>query len=300
VSVNALVQRPLYFFGRALDAMARGPRVTLVATATIFVAVLVTGLFAAVVHGAGRLLAGFAGEVQISVYLDQEADLEAARVAAAAIAPGRKVEAVSSAEALRRFRASLGSQGALLDGVGEEVLPPSVEVHAPGIHLAEARALAARLRALPGVREVDFGNEWLERLERLLERLRQVGTALLVALTLGAAVLVANTLRLSVLARRDEIEIMKLVGATDAFVETPFFIEGLLQGLFGGSLAALALLLVAVLGLPRLEHALGVAIPLPLRELLPAPLLLGLALGGGALGLTASALAVRRERRRGS
>ena len=293
--MTALVQRPLYFCRRALEAMARGPRVALVATGTIFVAVLVTGLFAAALHGAGALLSNWAGEVQISVYLDQDADLAAARAAAAAAAPGRTVEAVSAAEALRRFRTALGPQGALLDGVGTEVLPPSVEVHAPGIHLPEARALAARLMAVPGAREVDFGNAWLERLERALSRLRVVGLALLGAVAAGAAVLVANTLRLGVLARRDEIEIMKLVGATDAFVETPFLIEGLLQGLFGGSLAVLVLTLAAELGLPRLTSALGVALPFGRDELLPASLLAGLALGGAALGLAASALAVRRE-----
>ena len=293
--MKTLLHRPLYFLSRAFEAMARGPQVAMVATATIFVAVLVTGLFATVLHGAGRLLETWSGEVEISVYLKPEADLEAARQAAAAAAPGRRVEAVSAREALQRFRASLGNQAALLDGVGDEVLPPSVEVHAPGIRLAEARALASRLMAVPGAAEVDFGNAWLERLERVLRHLRLAGLALLVVLGGGAAVLVANTLRLGVLARSDEIEIMKLVGATDAFVEIPFFIEGFLQGLFGGSLAALTLLVAALFGLPRLEAALGLSFPLARGELFPPSLFLGLSLGGAALGLVASALSVRRE-----
>ncbi len=293
--MSALLRSPLYFLRRALDAMARGPRVTLVATGTIFVAVLVTGLFAAALHGAGRILAAWAGEVQISVYLDPSADLEAARAAAAAAAPGRAVEAVTAREALRRFREALGPQGALLDGLKPGVLPPSVEVRAPGIRLAEARALAKRLEAVPGAREVDYGSAWVERLERLLERLRWAGAVLFGALAVGAAVLVANTLRLGVFARRDEIEIMKLVGATDAFVETPFLIEGLVQGVAGGALAAGALFGAAALALPRLAGALGLAAPIPRGDLVPPALLAALVAGGGALGTIASALAVRRE-----
>jgi len=291
------VIRPTYFLGRAVDAIARAPRVAAISVATIFVAAFVTGLFAAVLHGAGKLLDAWAGEVRISVYLDPSANLEAARAVAARLAGGRDVEAVSSEEALRRFRAALREQGALLDGLGTGVLPPSVEVSVPGIGLAEARTLAKRLEAVPGAREVDFGNAWLEQLERLLVRLRLVGSLLLAVLATGAAVLVANTLRLGVFARRDEIEIMKLVGATDFFVEVPFLIEGLIQGLGAGVLAAGFLAAAAAVGLSRLSRALG-TLPLAGTDLVPPALLLSLIAGGGLLGLVASALAVRGELRK--
>ena len=289
--------RPLYFLRRALDAMARGPRVTLVATGTIFVAAFLTGLFAGALQGAQKLLAAWAGEVQISVYLDPSADLEKARAAAAAAAPGRAVEAVTAGEALRRFREALGPQGGLVDGLKPGVLPPSIEVRVPGILLSEARMLAKRLEAVPGAREVDYGSAWLERLERLLSRLRWAGATLFAALAAGAAVLVANTLRLGVFARRDEIEIMKLVGATDAFVETPFLIEGLVQGVLGGALASGALLALVAAALPRVVAALGVASPIARGDVLPPVLLAGLVAGGGMLGTIASALAVGRELR---
>jgi len=285
-------RRPFYFVGRAVEAMARRPSVAFVSILTIFVAAFVIGLFAAVLRGGERLLGAWAGEIHISVYLDPAADLDAARAAAQTAAPGRTVEAVSAPVALQRFRASLGAQGALLDGLRPDLLPPSVEVRAPGIALAEARSLAARLQGVPGAREVDYGNAWLERLERLLQRLRWAGIGLFVALALGAAVLVANTLRLGVFARRDEIDIMRLVGATDLFVETPFLLEGLLQGLAGGVLAAGALVGICALALPGLATA---GLPLARSEVLP-PALIGAVVGGGAaLGLLASALAVGRE-----
>jgi cell division transport system permease protein len=289
-----MAARPLSFVRRALEAMSRGPFMTAVAVGTIFVATFITGLFAAALTGAERLLAAWAGDVQISVYLAPGTSLGAAARAAVEIAGGREVEAVAPAEALRRLRASLGPEAPVLDGVGAEVLPASVEVRAPGVSLAEARALAKRLEAVPGAKEVDFGNAWLERLEALLRRLRWTGLALFGVLSLGTAVLVSNTLRLGVFARRDEIEIMKLVGATDAYVEVPFLIEGVLQGFGGAGLAVLALLAMHALLTPRLVAAVGVVAPLKRAEVLPGSLVLALLAGGAALGLVASALAVGR------
>jgi cell division transport system permease protein len=290
--------RPAYFVRRALDAMARGPYVTLVGTGTIFVAVLVTGLFAGVLSGAQRLLGAWAGEVSVSVYLAPGADLEAARAAAARIAPGREVEAVPAAVALERLGESLGEERRLLEGVGPEALPDAVDVKVPGITLAAARELAARLRDVPGAAEVDFGNAWLERLERFLSRARIAGLVLLAALAFATAALVSNTLRLAVFARRDEIEIMKLVGATDGFVGAPFLIEGLVQGLLGSGLAVALLLGVHAAVAPRLAAAVRLAGGLRLADTLPWPLLAGLVAGGAALGLAGSALSVLRYLRR--
>lgn len=290
--------RPLYFTRRALEAMARGPYVALVGTATIFVAVFATGLFAAALGGAERLLAVWAGEVQISVYLAPGADLAALRAAVAAAAPGRTVRVVPAAEALRGLAADLGDDAKVLEGVGPGALPDAVEVAAPGISLAGARALAARLRALPGAADVDYGNAWLESLERFIQRARTASLVLFVALALATAILVSNTLRLAVFARRDEIEIMKLVGATDGFVAAPFLIEGLAQGLLGAGLATGALLAVHAAVVPRLRAAVRIADALTLRDTLPPALLLALLAGGALVGLLGSALSVARTLRR--
>jgi cell division transport system permease protein len=294
-----VIFRPVYFTRRALEGMARTPYVTLVGTATIFVALFATGLLAGALGGAERLLSAWAGEVRISAYLAPGADLAAAQAAVAAATPGREVRAVPAAAALRQLSEELGDAAHVLDGVGPGVVPDAVDVSAPGISLAEARALAARLGALPGVAEVDYGNAWLEKLEAVVSRARVAAVALFAVLALATAVLVGNTLRLAVFARREELEIMKLVGATDGFVGTPFLIEGLLQGLAGAGLAVLALLAVHALLVPRLQGAMRIASALRLSDTLPGPLLLGLLAGGAAVGLLGSALAVVRSLRRG-
>ena len=285
--------RPLHVLGRAVDAMRRGPTVALTGTATILVAALVTGVFVAALASGERLLTAWAGEVRLSVYLAPGADLEAARAAVAAQAPGRAVEAVPAAEGLRRLAAGLGDQGKILDGVGADALPDCVEVAVPGLSLDAARELAGRLRGVPGAADVDFGTEWLERLELVLRRARVVGLALLLLLAAGTAVLVSNALGLAVYARREELEIMKLVGATDAFVAAPFLVEGLLQGLLGGGLAAGALLGLRAALLPRAAALAGVT-PAVLGAEVPWGLVGALVGGAGLVGLLGSALAVRR------
>ena len=290
--------RLAYFVRRALESMRRRPHVTLVAVATIWVAVFVTGLAAAALSAGERLLAGFAGDVQVAVYLQKGADVVAARDAARAIAAGRKVEVVRPADAMARLRASLGDDGALLEGVEAEVLPASIEVNAAGLTVTQVRALADRLKKVPGAKDVDDGNVWLDGAEQLLAGLHAAGLALFVGLALGTAILVSNTLRLGVFARRDEIEIMKLVGATNAFVQAPFLIEGLLQGLLGAILATLALLGVRAALAARVGALLHDSAALSRAALLPGRLLAALVLGGAVLGLLASALAVSRHLRR--
>lgn len=292
------MHRIAHLLRRSVDALRRGPFVTAVAVGTIFLAVLVTGLLAGVLAGGERLLATWASEVPITVYLAPGADLEAARRAAAALAPGARVEGVTGAEAMRRLRASLGDEGDVLAGLGDDVLPASVQVRAPGMSPQRARDLAGALRGVPGAADVDDAVAWLVRLDALLRRVRLVATAVLAAMALVTAVLVSNTLRLAIYARRDEIEIMKLVGATDAYVRAPFLVEGFIQGLAGAGLAVTLLLGATLALLPRLAATVPMAAHLSVRHVLPPVLVAGLLGSGAVLGVAASALSLRTFLRR--
>jgi cell division transport system permease protein len=173
-----------------------------------------------------------------------------------------------------------------------------VDVREPALSYERARALAARLRAVPGAVEVDDGAVWLARIEGLVERGRQVGFILLALLGAATAILVSNTLKLAVYARREEIEIMKLVGATNLYVGAPILLEGAIQGLLGAGLAAVTLGVSNLLLLPRVREALPLAARLVPADILPGRLLGALLLGGAVLGLVASAISLQRFLRR--
>ncbi len=157
-------------------------------------------------------------------------------------------EFVSPELAMRRFRQDLGSMSGVLDGLTINPLPTSVEISIrPEYRNSEAiKALAARAGKFPIVEDVQYGEGWVDRYDALLSFIELAGGLLglfLLVITLGA---VANTIQLVIFARRDEIGILRLVGATDSFIRIPFMIEGMIGGLlaalFGiGSLGAIYL-----------------------------------------------------------
>jgi len=151
------------------------------------------------------------------------------------------------------------------------------------------------LSHLPAVTGVDYGREWIDRLAAFRKALTLGAAAALALVLIAAVVVVAATLQLGMYARRDEIEIQKLVGATDAFVRTPFVLEGLLQGLLGAALAIGGLYLChGVLG-PLLAQAMTGLGHLPPEISVTSPHLLGEVAGTGAgLGVLGSAIAVGR------
>lgn len=146
-------------------------------------------------------------------------------------------------EARARLRQALGERADLLQELGGNVVPQAVEAElVPGTPVEVGRMLAESLGAQPGVDEASWGGEELGRLEAVVGVLRAGALLLAALIALVSVLVISNTLKLTVLARREEIEIMRLVGAGDVFVRSPFVLEGAVQGL-GGSLLAGAMLL---------------------------------------------------------
>jgi cell division transport system permease protein len=286
----------------ALAAIRRTPVVQAVAVGTIAVALLFVGMVRIAALNLGRMARSWGDGVQVTVYLeDGVAPAREKKIADALVAlPGvATVKTVDGHEAYARLKKSLGDRGALLDGVEDGLLPTSMEVSfREGLAGAvERRPELERLRRTPGVEEVEMMGDWVDRLVAA-ERLLSVG-ALLLGLLVGVACLyvVGSTIRLGVYARREEIEILQLVGATEGFVRAPFLVEGALQGAFGASLALGLLYGLYRAAAPVVERGLGAALCsvrigfLPPREIAAALVL------GTLLGLVGSNLAVGRHLR---
>ena len=278
---------------RAAMNLWRAPLPSVVAVITIALALFLGAALAFSVASARALLVSWGAQPSVTAYLDPSLSEEQARALADRIRSQEPVELVhvTKAVALDRLRVQLGSLAGALDGLPANPLPASLELTPrAGVDL---RALAERVAALPGVRDVDYGREWVDRIEALGRALRQFGTATLVLVSLAALLVVANTIRLAVYARREEIDIMRLVGATDAYVRLPFVIEGALQGLCGAVLAISGLVAVQRIVLPRAAAAFAFASGVPAPHL--SPLHCALLAGAGAVvGLSGSYLAVAR------
>jgi cell division transport system permease protein len=281
-----------YLSKRALLGMRQSPYGAAVATATIALALFVVGAVSAVGLLASHALGTWGSELKLTVYLQDDAtpgEREAVRDHL-----GPRARFVSKAEALEALKLSLGQMGSVLDDMAQNPLRDSFDRPVGAVDPAALLSLAGELAHLPGVADVDYGAEWLASAQRLLRFFRVAGLSLLGLVILATVVLVSNTFRLAVYARRDEIGIMKLVGATDAFIRIPFLIEGLLEGVGGGLLAAAALASSWRWFWPRATEAIQL---LGALDASPLPLARGLGwlvIAGGLLGLCASGLAVGR------
>jgi cell division transport system permease protein len=203
---------------------------------------------------------------------------------------------VTPVEALERFRSRGPAAAALVEGVSEAVLPAVIEVHLRGgfTDLASVERLAGELKAIPGLTEIDYGKQEFERLAALLELLRLGGLIAGLLIAAATAFIISNTIRLAVFARRDEIVILRLVGATAWFVRLPFLIEGALWGLCGGGAAAVGLWLADLLLAPRLSVAIADVVGGLDLHLFAPEVALGLVAAGVIVGIAGSAVAVGR------
>ncbi len=294
----SVVAKVSYFWRSAAHGMRHGPFVHVIAVTTVALALFSLGLARGALSFVDALLATVGGEVEMTVHLaDGTTDETAAELARAlASSTGGTSRIVPPAEALERLEADLGDLGGVLSAMPENPLPKSIEVTLPpeGQNPVALKELAEQVAKLEAVTGVDYGQEAVERLSAIARALR-VGSMLLFAVVvLTTVVVVSATLQLAIYARREEIEIQKLVGATDRFVKMPFLIEGLIQGLLGATVAALALHAFSTFAGPTLEEAFGfLRLPSSLA-LLDWRRLLELVAVGCGLGLLGSLLAVRR------
>jgi cell division transport system permease protein len=287
-----------YFVRTAVGSIVRSPFVHVIAVASLSLSLVGFGVARLARAQLDALVDSLGGEVELTVYLADDAPAEPVAELERALTQrtGGEVRRVSPAEALGRLATQLGEDGKGLTELSDNPLPWSLEVRLPKAarDAAALSDLAKRTRALPFVTGVDYGEEALERLTLIARALEIASLVVFSLVFLTAVIVVSATLQLAIFARREEIEIQKLVGATDRFVRVPFLLEGLLQGLLAAALA-----LLAVFGLVQwLEAGDGGLLAftrLDGRLLVDWARLAGEVVGiGCVLGLLGSFIAVRR------
>jgi cell division transport system permease protein len=290
------VQALRYAFEEAVQSLWRGRQSGILSTATIALALFVLGTFLLVTGNLQRLGAEWGSAAELSVYLKDDITPEERAAIDRALAPSDTIgshEYVSKADALVRFKQTFSELAGAADTLGDNPLPASFEVRLTPSAAAGIDALGARLREQSGVADVRYDRQWLTRLLGAIDVIRGAGLLLGTILTLAAALTVANVVRLALYARRDEIEIMHLVGAPNVYVRGPFVMEGVLQG-GAGALAALAVLGIAFIALRgRYLVPLASAVNLTSISFLSVQMCLLLVVGGMAVGCLGGLVAAR-------
>jgi cell division transport system permease protein len=255
--MSRLLHKLRYFCTDAWDEFRHSRAVNLMAVATLASALFIAGIVMLVVYNIDRRAQGLREELRVEVFLldaGSEAQREMLQQELAGMPGVRRVEWVSKEQALERYRRWASAEAALVEVLDHNPLPASFEVYlSPGSGTASAAAIAARFAEHPAVERVRYDQDLIQRLEGIVDLVRSGGGLVAAIVLLAVAFVMASVLRLAVLARRDEIEIMRLVGATPGFIRGPFLVAGLVQGVVAAlvALATLELARRAGVGLAR-------------------------------------------------
>lgn len=231
-----------YFVGRAICNIRQNIFVNVVTIGTITLALLIVSLFLLVFVNLENAADNWSERVQVTAYFDRDLTPQeqgSLRSRIVAIPGVARVNYVSRDEAFKRFKNRLRGQETLLEGVRSDILPTSFEISLKRANrdTIGVETFVSALKRIPGIGEVQYGEEWVRRFNTFLNFMRLLGTLLGGFLVIAVVFIVSNTIKLTIYARRDELEVMALVGATRFFIKAPFLVEGIIQGGAGGLLA---------------------------------------------------------------
>ena len=288
-----------FLLNEAFRDLRRAGRVGVSAILLIALSLAALGGFWLLSLNLGRAVAQWRDRVRIVAYLRDEVppgqvdDLLGRIEGVGGI---QRVRYVSKNEALQVVKRALGRQADVADQLPRNPLPASVEVTPDPAHATPDgnRELVQRLAALPEVDDVQGGAHWVEGLAQFQRLFQLVGLGVGAVLALAAILTVTTATTLVLHLRRDEMEIMRLVGATESVIRLPRVLQGLAQGLFAGTLALAVLEVAFALVAPRLEPLLPVTLGLSRAVFLSIPQMLALIGGGATLGAMGGLLATRQ------
>jgi cell division transport system permease protein len=232
------IRNSLYYVKQAAIGVWRNGWMTLASITVVVLTLLILGAFIAINLNIVQITEDIKNQVEVIAYLEDDAAAEDLRQQILDIEGIKQLSFVSKEKALERMREQLG------EGITEALdernpLPASFEIQAKDPD--DIPALAEKIQELPGVESVDYGQQVVEKLFQFTRVLQLFGLGIIAALAIMALFLIANTIKLTVFARRRQINIMKFVGATDWFIRWPFILEGVFLGLLGALIAYLIL-----------------------------------------------------------
>ncbi len=296
----------LYFFTESLKGFARNLSTALGSIITIFLSLLIIGIFLLGGLVVSNVLESVESKVSITAYVADDAsqtDIDALQQFVRGLNGVASVTFTTKDQALEKFKNSMTSNPEIVNQLdGQNPLPASIDVE-----LAEAQeveSIASAIESNETFRKIcdnqadpadslKYGQKTVERLFALTNYIRYIGIALIALLIFIAFVFINNTIRLSILARRKEIAIMRLVGASNNFIRGPFLMEGTLHAIIGAALAIVCLQLLRMFAIPRVQTTLQ-WLPIDVSNGNYLMIYAVLIVAGLVIGLLGSALAMRR------
>lgn len=283
-----------WFVKEAFISLKRNWVMSLAAIATVTLSLFVAGIFAFIVLTLNELVGKYEKQVEIKVFLKDTADPATIQKLQDEIVSWQEIEVVlyvSKEEALERFKQHFKDQPDLIENLPGNPLPASFEIRLKDPQLIDK--VAARFDGRPEVYLVEYGKAYVEKFFQVIRVIRYTGTVFIALLSFVSVVLIVLTIRLAIFARRQEIAIMRLVGASNWFIRLPFVIEGCVQGILGALFAGGAIYILKVTFFEKLKEQV-LWLPISLDITIFWQVMFGILLGGLAIGAFGSGIALRR------
>jgi len=296
--------KPSLYYGltRAFHNTRRNLFSNVITIGIITISILIFSTFSLIAFNLGSFLKIWEEKIEIIAYLNRKTpinEVESLLNKTRQINGVESVRYVSPFDAMAFMETKLGSQRNLLDGIRPGVLPSSFEIQLIKDYRnsAKIKEVVSQLEKTAQFDEIQYGQEWVEAFSAIVHLFRLTEWVLGGLLLVAMIFIISNTLQLAIYSRREEIEIMQLVGASPSFIQVPFYIEGIAQGFLGSGMAIVLLYI--------LYKAVFLYLPLPMKEwfiripilFLPFQTMGGILLGGMVLGFLGSLVASIRFRK---
>ncbi|OEF97825.1 permease-like cell division protein FtsX [Desulfuribacillus alkaliarsenatis] len=275
--------------------LSRNSWMTSASVGAVAVSLFILGVFMLLTMNVNYMAERLEEQVEIRVFINENAteyEVEAVDARLRSMVEVKEITFITKEEGLEILRQDLGEDASVLDGL-EEDNPLRDAFYVKSFDPRQIGELAAKISNVPNVAEVKYGRDTVEALFDVTSIIRNVGLVFSLGLAFTSLFLIANTIRLTIYARRREIEIMKLCGATNWFIRWPFFLEGMIMGLIG------SIIPIIILSLGYLHILDRYSSPIFFLELMPFfPFMINLAIAlvstGVLIGIVGSLMSVRR------
>ncbi|MGD9226634.1 MAG: permease-like cell division protein FtsX [Desulfobacterales bacterium] len=241
----------ILFFKRAIEDFRNNRLLNFVTLLTISLSILIVSAFILFFINTNEILNFWKKGLRVMAYLKADiprSEMLDLRRQIQTLSGVESVKFISKEDALKHLKAQMKRQASLFDNLVKNPLPDAFEIRmSPAAHSwKKVEFLAAQIESIDAVEEIEYGQQWLGRFTQIFDLFTFTGYAMCTIFFMAAVFIMANTIRLVIYSRRDEIEIMRLVGAAERFIKIPFYIQGLLQGALGAAIG-LTVLFVAFL-----------------------------------------------------
>ena len=227
----------MYALREALQGMIRTRNMTMISIATITVSLIVFGMVGGMTLIANSVVSKVRGDEEINVYLSDEmtdGDMLALDETIRSMHEVESTRLMSKEDAAREFERMFGSE--FLSTLDENPLPRSIIIRMGQSYRmsSDLELVAGRIRGVKGIESVEYSRDWMTKLDVIFLIFVIIEAVLIAVIVTACIMVISNTISLTLIARKEAIEIMRLVGATDSFIRKPFYMEGLIQGFVSG------------------------------------------------------------------